>query len=77
MYVFVREALDVDMEIDKLKKDLLKIEKSLNASKAKLSNEKFISFAKKEAIDKERSKKAEFEEKIAKTEAHIKVLESF
>ncbi|MFA7107838.1 MAG: valine--tRNA ligase [Sphaerochaetaceae bacterium] len=77
LYVFVREALDVEQEIDKLKKDLLKIQKSLKESNAKLANEKFISFAKKEAIDKEKSKKAEFEEKMEKTETHIKVLKSF
>ncbi|MBO4718085.1 MAG: hypothetical protein J5599_09330, partial [Spirochaetales bacterium] len=43
----------------------------------KLSNEKFIANAKQEAIDKERGKKAEFEEKIEKSKKHIEVLRSF
>ena len=43
----------------------------------KLSNEKFIANAKAEAIEKEKGKKAEFEEKIDKCLKHIKVLRSF
>lgn len=76
-YVFVRDAIDVDKEIAKLEEDISKAKALLEGSEKKLSNEKFVSFAKPEAIEKERAKKREFEEKIEKTQKHIEVLRSF
>lgn len=76
-YVFVRDAIDVDKEIAKLEEEISKAKALLEGSKKKLSNEKFVSFAKPEAIEKERAKKREFEEKIEKTQKHIEVLRSF
>lgn len=76
-YVFVRDAIDVDKEIAKLEEEISKAKALLEGSEKKLSNEKFVSFAKPEAIEKERSKKREFEEKIEKTQKHIEVLRSF
>ena len=67
-YVFVRDAIDVDKEIAKLEEEISKAKALLEGSEKKLSNEKFVSFAKPEAIEKERAKKREFEEKIEKTE---------
>ena len=43
----------------------------------KLSNENFVQHAKPEAVEKERSKKAEFEDKIQKAKEHIELLKSF
>ena len=76
-FVFVREAIDIDAEIKKLESEIEKNGKLLEASEKKLSNEAFISHAKPEAVEKEKSKKAEFEDKIAKAEAHIELLRSF
>lgn len=76
-YVFVRDAIDVDKEIAKLEEEISKAKALLEGSEKKLSNEKFVSFAKPEAIEKERAKKREFEEKIEKTQKHIEVLRSF
>lgn len=76
-YVFVRDAIDVDKEIAKLEEEISKAKVLLEGSEKKLSNEKFVSFAKPEAIEKERAKKCEFEEKIEKTQKHIEVLRSF
>jgi valyl-tRNA synthetase len=76
-YVFVREAIDLDKEIARLQKDMEKNEKSLEGVLKKLSNEKFLANAKQEAIEKEQSKKAEFDEKIAKGSKHIELLKSF
>ena len=42
----------------------------------KLENENFITHAKPEAIEKEKSKKAEFEEKISKSTEHIALLKT-
>ena len=76
-YVFVRDAIDVEKEIARLNSEISKTEALLDVVQKKLSNEKFMSNAKQEAIDKELSKKAEFEEKIEKASKHIEVLRSF
>lgn len=75
-YLFIKDAFDVDGEIKKLKVDLEKTTALLSQSDKKLSNENFISHAKPEAIEKERGKKAEFEEKIAKIKEHLAIFES-
>ncbi len=75
-FVFIREAIDVEKEITKVEKDLAKAEKSLQGTLRKLSNEKFINNAAQIAIDKEKSKKAEFEEKIDKSTKHIALLKT-
>lgn len=73
-FVFVRDAIDVDEEIRKLEKEIEKARKSLEGTNSKLSNENFLSHAKKEAVEKEMAKKNEFEEKIRKSEEHIALL---
>ena len=76
-FVFVREAIDIESEIKKLEGEIEKNEKLLEGSVKKLSNEAFVSHAKPEAVEKEKSKKAEFEDKIEKAKAHIELLKSF
>ncbi|HAN42932.1 MAG TPA: valine--tRNA ligase, partial [Sphaerochaeta sp.] len=76
-YVFVRDAIDVDKEISRLENDIKKTQALLEGVEKKLSNEKFMANAKQEAIDKEMGKKAEFEEKIEKSQKHIDILKSF
>lgn len=75
-FIFARDAIDVEGEIKRLEGEIMKAEKNLEASNNKLNNENFISHAKKEAIEKERAKKAEFEEVIKKSREHIALLES-
>ena len=77
VFVFVKDAINVDDEISKLEKDIAKNKASLTQTLAKLSNEKFVNNAKPEVIEKEKGKQAEFEEKIQKAEQHIKALRSF
>ena len=72
-----RERLQISRQRAKLEKELEYQRKFLAGVRAKLSNEKFMNNAKQEAIDKELSKKAEFEEKIEKAAKHIDVLKSF
>ena len=76
-YVFVKEAIDVDKEIAKLEDEISKTRVLLEGVERKLSNEKFLSGAKPEVIEKEKSKKKEFEEKIDKSQKHVEVLKSF
>lgn len=74
VFTFVREAIDVEAEIKKLENEIAKAEKNLEGSNRKLSNEQFVKNAKPEAIAKEKAKKAEFEEVIAKAGEHIALL---
>ncbi len=76
-YIFVKEAIDVEKEIAKLEDEISKTRSLLEGVERKLSNEKFLNGAKPEIIEKEKSKKREFEEKIEKSEKHIEVLRSF
>ena len=76
-YVFVRDAIDVDKEISRIETEIKKTQALLDVVNKKLSNENFLNNAKQEAIDKEKGKKAEFEEKIEKSQKHIDVLRSF
>ncbi len=75
-FIFARDAIDVEAEIKRLQNELKKAVDNLEGSNRKLSNENFISHAKPEAIEKEKSKKAEFEETIKKSSEHISLLES-
>ncbi len=76
-YIFVKEAIDVEKEISKIEDEISKTRSLLEGVERKLSNEKFLNGAKPEIIEKEKSKKREFEEKIEKSEKHIEVLRSF
>ena len=71
-FVFVREAIDIEQEIRRLEGEIEKNSKLLEGSERKLQNESFIAHAKPEAVEKERSKKAEFEDKIQKAKEHIR-----
>ncbi len=77
VFAFVRDVVNVEKEIPRLEKELKKAEDDLAATLRKLSNPAFLSGAKAEAVEKERRKQAEFEEKISKARAHIEVLKSF
>ena len=75
-FIFARDAIDTEGEINRLKNELAKAKANLEASNKKLSNENFIQHAKSEAVEKERGKRIEAEEIIKKSEEHIKLLES-
>ena len=75
-FVFARDAIDVEAEIKRLENEIVKAEANLEGSNRKLSNENFIAHAKPEAVEKEKGKKAEFEETIRKSREHIELLSS-
>ncbi len=75
VFTFVKEAVDVPSEIKKLEATIAKNQKSLEGTMKKLSNEQFLANAKSEAIEKEKAKKAEFEELIRQAKEHIAQLE--
>lgn len=75
-FAFVKDAIDIEGEIKKLENEISKAEADLEKTMKKLGNVNFINNAKEEAIEKERSKKKEFEEKIEKSREHINLLSS-
>ena len=75
VYVYVRDAIDLEKEVAKLKKDLEKTEKLLIATEKKLQNQGFLSNAGEEVIEKERGKQAEFRGRVDKIRAYLNELE--
>ena len=73
IYVPLADLIDKEKEIAKLEKDIQKTQKELDRVLGKLSNEKFLSKAPKEVIDKENGIKEELESKIAKFKESIKL----
>jgi valyl-tRNA synthetase len=68
VYVFLELAIDADAEKEKLATEIEYLSGFLKLVEAKLGNEKFVTNAKPELVEKERQKKAD-------TEAKMKVLE--
>ena len=73
-FLNVSEVIDVNKENERLDSELEKTEKLLKQVQQKLQNEQFMANAKKEAIDKEYSKRDEFSEKIQKIKRHKDIL---
>ena len=59
--------IDIESEKNRLKKDIEQYEKELSIVRKKLGNENFISKAKQSAIDTEKRKETEFEDKLKHT----------
>jgi valyl-tRNA synthetase len=72
----LKEIPDLSAEISRLQKALKKVEKELNQSVNKLKNEKFLSNAPEDVIEKERSKKEENEDSLTKLKEHIERISS-
>jgi valyl-tRNA synthetase len=56
IYIPLKGVLNIEAEIDRLKKDEAKVERSIASVNKKLLNEDFLQMAPKEIVDKERSK---------------------
>ena len=70
-YVFIRDVIDIEKEIAKLKKEQQKMDKMVKQTEGKLRNEKFLSNAPDDVIEKEKSKLAEFKERAEKVGFYI------
>ena len=75
VFVFVRDAIDVGKEIERMKKTLEKTVQLKEQTEKKLSAENFVSRAPEEVIRKEREKLVEFSGTIDKIAAYLKELE--
>ncbi len=74
LFVPLKGLVDINAEIEKLTKEVSKIEKEMKKSLAKLANENFLSRAPKDIVQKERDKLERFETKLAKIKEHEKRL---
>jgi valyl-tRNA synthetase len=74
-FVFIRDAIDIPLEIKKLKKEQDKLLKQKGGVEKKLSNSQFLENAPEAVIEKEKGKLSEFNQLLEKIEAHLKLLE--
>jgi valyl-tRNA synthetase len=75
-YVSLAGLIDVAAEIKRLEKQLEAKRKSLEGTKAKLANEKFVSSAPPEVVQQQRDLLADIEKQIATMEENLKDLQS-
>ncbi len=73
--LYIKDVIDVDAEIAKLKKGIEKNQKLKEQTEKKLANENFVSRANPEIIEKEKSKLEEFTFAVEKMSAHLKGLQ--
>ena len=64
VFVFLQISIDIEAEKEKMQKEIDYLVGFMKSVDAKLSNEKFVSNAKPELVEKERQKKADAEAKI-------------
>ena len=67
--------INISDEIARLTKELAKWQKELDMVSRKLSNEKFVTNAKPEVVEKEQAKQADYQTKFDTTQARIAELE--
>lgn len=75
-YVYIREYIDVEAAIARLRKSIEKESKTLSGIEKRLSNDAFLSNAKEEYIEQERQRREELSELIAKMEGYIEDLQA-
>jgi valyl-tRNA synthetase len=73
-HALIRDLIDLDKEMGRMKKTLEKNRQMLGQTEKKLSNERFTSRAPAEVIAKEKDKLEEFKQAITKMEAYLKDL---
>ncbi|NQT26539.1 class I tRNA ligase family protein, partial [candidate division KSB1 bacterium] len=66
--------IDLDVERDRIQKEITRIEGQLTGFEKKLGNEQFVGKAPKEVVDKERNKQADFTEKLQKLKENMALL---
>lgn len=75
IYVSLEGLIDKEKEIEKLKRDIEKLQIELNKSLNKLSNQNFISKAPKNVLEKEKNIKEELENKLKKLVENLTIFE--
>ncbi|MFN4112062.1 MAG: class I tRNA ligase family protein, partial [Ignavibacteria bacterium] len=75
IYIPLEGLIDIDIERERLKKEMERLEKLLESVNKKLSNENFVSRAPSDVIQKEREKQQNFSEALNKVRKNLKMLE--
>jgi valyl-tRNA synthetase len=73
-FVYIKEAIDLEKEIDKLQKELRNLEAALKRSTGKLANKAFLSKAPKEVVKKEKDKQEELQRRQEKIAGYVEEL---
>jgi len=76
IYVPLADLIDVEMERNRLQKEINRLQGQLEGLNKKLANQKFISRAPQEVVDKEKQKKQDWETDLKKLLDHLKNLSS-
>jgi valyl-tRNA synthetase len=73
-YIAIGNLINAEEEIDKMEKEIQRLEGFLKSVNAKLTNERFVANAKPEIVETERKKQADAESKIASLRESIRGL---
>jgi valyl-tRNA synthetase len=76
VYIPLEGIIDIQVEIERLNKELKKVETDYKKSKGKLDNANFTSRAPEEVIEKEKDKLLEFETRMEKLKNNLKLLKT-
>lgn len=74
LYMPLADLIDIDVEKERLGKEIARLEKQLVGLNQKLTNEKFISRAPREVVEKEQQKKADWEINLNKLQKNLEML---
>ena len=74
IYVPLEGVIDFDVEVQRLNKELLDVDKELKRVTNKLSNQQFVQKAPAQVVEKEQGKKVELEEKRNVLESRLRLL---
>lgn len=75
VFIPLEGIIDINEEISRLKKEAGKVQKDFDKTNGKLSNQKFLSKAPADVIEKEKGKLEEFKTKLEKLQNNIALLE--
>jgi valyl-tRNA synthetase len=73
-FVYIKEAIDLDQEIEKLHKELRKLEESLKRTAGKLSNKAFLAKAPADVVQKEKDKQEQLQQRQDKIARYVEEL---
>lgn len=77
MFIPMAGLVDVNKEIDRLKKDKEKLKKELERANKKLANKNFLEKAPREVVEKERRKRTEYLDMMKKVENRLEMFSDF
>ena len=75
IYIPLEGLIDLNVERNRLQKEITRLEGALAGINKKLSNEKFIQNAAQEVVERERTKKKDWETSLEKLKSNLKSLE--